>query len=140
MISRYIPTLPVALWGLSLFAAAPAIAHAEGAKPSPALAALDTDKDGTLSMDEAKAAADQKFDALDPNHDATLSAKETKGVVSKKVFGMADPDSDGTLDKTEWEALVTKRFQAADKDHDGTLDAKELASPKGKGLLKLLQQ
>ena len=114
--------------------------RAEAAPPlKPPLAALDTDKDGTISVDEAKAAADKKFDALDTDHEGTLTLKETKGALPKSAFSKADPDKDKTIDKAEWEAQVEQRFKAADTDRDGTLDARELASPAGKTLLKLLQ-
>jgi Ca2+-binding EF-hand superfamily protein len=113
---------------------------AEAAPPlPPPLAALDTDKDGTISLDEAKAAADKKFDALDTDHDGTLTLKETKGAFLKSTFPKADPDKDKTLDKAEWEAQVEQRFKAADTNHEGTVDARELASPAGKSLLRLLQ-
>ncbi|PPQ29328.1 EF-hand domain-containing protein [Rhodopila globiformis] len=105
----------------------------------PPLSALDPDKDGTVSLEEAKAAADRKFDALDADHDGTLTLQETKGTFLKSTFPKADPDKDKTLDKTEWEAQVEQRFKAADTNRDGTLDAKELASPAGMRLLKLVQ-
>ncbi|MFL5255088.1 MAG: EF-hand domain-containing protein [Rhodopila sp.] len=114
--------------------------RAEAAPPlKPPLSALDPDKDGTVSLDEAKAAADKKFDALDTDHEGTLSLKETKGIFLKSTLPQADPDKDGTIDKAEWEAQVEHRFKAADTDRDGTLDARELASPAGKNLLRLLQ-
>jgi Ca2+-binding EF-hand superfamily protein len=105
----------------------------------PSLAALDPDKDGTVSVDEAKAAAVKKFDALDTDHEGTLSPEEAKGAVMQATFSAADPDKDGTIDKAEWASLVEQHFKAADPDHDGTLDAKELESPEGKQLLKMIQ-
>ena len=115
------------------------VVRVQAAGLPPKLAALDPDKDGTISLDEAKAAADNKFDALDTDHEGTLSLKETNGAFLKSAFSNADPDKDGTLDKSEWASQVEQRFKAADTDHDGTLDAKELASPAGKRLLKLAQ-
>jgi len=114
--------------------------QAEAAAPlKPPLSALDPDKDGTVSLDEAKTAAGTKFDALDTDHDGTLTLQETKGVFLKSTLPQADPDKDGTIDKAEWEAQVEQRFKAADLDRDGTLDAQELSTPAGKSLLRLLQ-
>jgi Ca2+-binding EF-hand superfamily protein len=129
----YAACIAIALCGV-------AAVRAEAAPPlNPPLSALDPDKDGTVSLDEAKAAADKKFDALDTDHEGTLSLKETKGLFLKSTLPQADPDKDGTIDKAEWEAQVEHRFKAADTDRDGTLDARELASPAGKSLLRLLQ-
>jgi Ca2+-binding EF-hand superfamily protein len=109
-----------------LFGAAPL---ATGAMAGPnTLKTIDTDNDGTVDLNEAKAAAATLFDRLDKDHDGTLDRKELRGRVSAKDFAEADPDHDGTLTKDEYLALVTKRFKAADPDNDGTLDAKELKS------------
>jgi hypothetical protein len=98
------------------------------------LKTVDTDNDGTVDLNEAKAAASALFDRLDKDHEGTLDRKELRGRVSAKDFAEADPDHDGTLTKDEYLALVTKRFNAADPDNDATLDAKEL-----KGLGRLLK-
>jgi hypothetical protein len=117
---------------LSIIASAPAWSG------SP-LKLLDPDKDGTVDLAEAKAAASKLFDRLDRDHDGTLDARELRGRVSKAEFAAANPDNDGTLDKTEYLAVVERRFAAANPDNDGTLDAKELASPAGRALLRLLK-
>jgi Ca2+-binding EF-hand superfamily protein len=127
---------------LPLCTAGTAHAQSQGGRPesaNSALKAIDPDNDGTVSLDEAKAAADRKFDALNKDHDTTLEPKEARPALSDSAFRMANPDGDGTLDKAEWQALVERRFKAADVDHDGTLTAKELASPAGKSLLGLLR-
>jgi Ca2+-binding EF-hand superfamily protein len=122
-----------ALWGLCSV-------RVEAAAPlKPPLSALDPDKDGTVSLDEAKTAAGTKFDALDTDHDGTLTLQETKGIFLKSTMPQADPDKDGTIDKAEWEVQVEHRFKAADANRNGTLDAQELASSAGKSLLRLLQ-
>ena len=100
--------------------------------------AIDPDSDGTVSLDEAKAAGDAKFTAMDPDKDGTIDMKEGKSM-SKTSFKMADPDKDGTIDKAEYTAMVEAAFKKADPDGDGTLDKKELASPAGKKLLALIQ-
>jgi Ca2+-binding EF-hand superfamily protein len=103
------------------------------------LKALDPDHDGTVDLNEAKAAGAAVFDRLERDHDGTLDARELKGRLSAKELAAADPDRDGTLTKDEYLAVVEKRFTAANPDNDGTLDAKELKSPSGRALLRLLK-
>jgi Ca2+-binding EF-hand superfamily protein len=104
-----------------------------------ALQALDPDRDGTVSLAEAKAAASTLFGRLDRDHDGTLDRRELRGRMVSKEFGAADGDHDGTLDKAEYLAAVEKAFRAANRDNDGTLDAKELSSAQGRALLRLLR-
>jgi Ca2+-binding EF-hand superfamily protein len=104
-----------------------------------ALQALDPDRDGTVSLAEAKAAASRLFARLDRDHDGTLDRRELRGRMVSKEFAAADGDHDGTLDKAEYLAAVEKAFRAANRDNDGTLDAKELSSARGRALLRLLR-
>jgi len=89
--------------------------------------AIDTDHDGTVSMDEIKAAMKQ-----------TRKTMHEKG---KAAFNKADGDHDGTLDKEEAKAMprVAKNFDAIDTDHDGTVSMAEIhafmkAQHKGMGM------
>lgn len=100
---------------------------------------FDPDKDGTVDLKEAQAAAGALFDSLDPDKDGTLDKKELKGRLRAGELKMADPDGDGTIDKKEFLAVVETRFKKADPDNDGTLDAKELSKPAGKALLRLMK-
>ena len=127
------------------------------------LAGLDTDHDGTVSLDEPKKAAEVMFDKLDRGHDGTLKArelrgrlsareftaadtdkdgtldvKELKGRLTQQEFTAADPDNDGTLSKDEYLAVVEKRFKAADPDNDGTVSAAELKTATGRSLTQLM--
>jgi Ca2+-binding EF-hand superfamily protein len=104
-----------------------------------ALAALDTDHDGTVDLAEAKAAAGTAFDKLDTDHDGTVDRKELRGRLSAKQLAAGDPDKDRTLSKDEYLAIVEQHFKAADADNDGTLTAKELRGRAGRALLRLLQ-
>jgi Ca2+-binding EF-hand superfamily protein len=111
---------------------------------SPALSAstlegLDTDKDGTIDLDEAKVAANSVFDKLDVDHDGTLSRAELRGRVLPQDWAIADPDGDKTLTKDEYLNYVEIVFKRADKDGDGTLDAKEARTHAGRVLLRLLR-
>jgi Ca2+-binding EF-hand superfamily protein len=101
---------------------------------------LDTDKDGTIDIDEANAAAAALFDELDRDKDGTLSAKELHGRFSLQEINKADPDHDGTISKDEYLAAVAELYKRADHDGDGTLDEHELASPAGRKLQKLLRR
>ena len=132
------------IFGLGLFVAvavAPS-SYAQNAPtgPAAALSAFDTDKDGTLSWDEVRVAAQAKFAAADTDHDFTLDAKEAAKLgITKSMLKKADSDKDGTLSQDEYLAIVKQRFDAADKDHDGTLTLKELSSHRGRELLRLVQ-
>jgi Ca2+-binding EF-hand superfamily protein len=103
------------------------------------LAGLDTDHDGTVSLDEAKKAAEVMFDKLDRDHDGTLTRRELRGRLSVKEFASADTDKDGTISKDEYLAIVEQRFKAADTNNDGTLTRQELRSKAGRQLLLLLR-
>ena len=70
------------------------------------LAGLDTDHDGTVSLDEAKKAAETVFDKLDRDRDGTLTARELRGRLSAREFTAADTDKDGTISKDEYLAVV----------------------------------
>jgi Ca2+-binding EF-hand superfamily protein len=123
-----------------MFGAGSAIA-ATAPKPgtkSLVLTKIDTDNDGTVSLDEAKKAAAAKFDALDVDKDGALDAGELTGILGRGGVAKADSDKDGSLDKAEFLALVEKQFAAADHDQTGALDAKELSSPKGRALVAML--
>jgi hypothetical protein len=62
-----------------------------------AVAMFDTDKDGTIDLAEAKAAASAAFDKLEKDKDGSLDAKEAKGHLSKANFAASDTDKDGTV-------------------------------------------
>jgi hypothetical protein len=116
-------------------------AQADDPPPSPqeALAAYDTDKDGTLDENEVKAAAGALFDKLDADKDGTLDEKELHGHMTAAHFAEADPDHDKTVSRDEYMVFVTKAFRAANRDGDRTLDANELATPAGRRVILLMQ-
>jgi Ca2+-binding EF-hand superfamily protein len=129
--------------GLSIGVAATVHAQPAGTRqalaPDAAMQAIDADKDGTISLDEAKKAAVKKFTALDSDHEGTLDVRELMGTLSPEAAKQADRDSDGTLSQAEFLAVVEARLKEADTNHDGTLDPQELRTPKGQALLRLLQ-
>jgi hypothetical protein len=120
------------------FAFNPAL-PAFSASDSDLLAGLDTNHDGTVSLDEAKTAAEAMFAKLDHDHDGSLSRRELRGVLTAREFAAADADKDGTISKDEYLAVVEQRFKAADTDNDGTLTPKELRTRAGGRLLRLLK-
>lgn len=126
------------------FAALVVIAGLVGAQdpaPSPqaALAACDSDKDGTIDENEAKAAAGTLFDQLDADKDGTLDEKELQGHITRRQFAEADPDNDKTVTRDEYLVFVTKAFRAANRDGDSTIDAGELQTPAGRALILLMR-
>jgi Ca2+-binding EF-hand superfamily protein len=104
-----------------------------------ALTAADTDKDGTIDLAEAQAAAGASFDKLDVGHAGTLERKDLKGRVSDKDWMAADPLNDTTMTKDEYVGFVKIIFKRVDRDNDGTIDAKELQTPAGRDLLRLMK-
>jgi Ca2+-binding EF-hand superfamily protein len=123
---RYIALVGTAAMG-TLFAGTRGVRAAAGRAAS--FAAIDTDRDGTLSLDEVKRAAGDLFDELDADHDGKLTRSELRWRrLSRRAFAAADTDKDGTLSKDEYLALVERLFKAADVDHDGTLSPAEFRS------------
>jgi Ca2+-binding EF-hand superfamily protein len=112
------------------------IASAQTA-PSAFLKSVDKDNDGTVTLDEVKAFASERFKALETDKDGTLDEKELKGRLNATGFKAANADADKTLDETEFLGYVEKLFKEAN-DNDTTLDAKELGSAAGKKLITLL--
>ena len=87
----------LSLFALGVALAAPGDAKAKG--PAANLKLLDTDKDGTVDLVEAKKAATDRFDKRNKDKDNTIDREELKGRLSKKDFAAADTDKDGTLTK-----------------------------------------
>jgi Ca2+-binding EF-hand superfamily protein len=106
---------------------------------APVFSGIDTDNDGTISLDEAKAAASKVFDQLDHDRDGTLDRAELRGRVLSQDWTLADPDNDKTLTKDEYLSYVEMVFKRADTDGDGTVDAKEARTHAGRVLMRLLR-
>ncbi len=109
-----------------------------------AMATIDTGKDGTINLTEAKFAAATVIVKIDGDHNGILTNEELGGRAS--VVDQLVPTgrfmfwkTKGTLTKQEYLDLVEGRFKPATPDDDGTLDLKELETSEGQALLKLLQ-
>jgi EF hand len=74
----------------------------------------------------ADAQVDEAFAKADADKNGTVSLAEAKKFgITAKVFAKANPDKDGSLDKKEFVAAIEAQFALANPDKDGTLDRKE---------------
>jgi Ca2+-binding EF-hand superfamily protein len=115
------------------------VAQDGAVSPQTAVSAYDTDRDGTVDLNEAQAGAGAVFDKLDGDKDGTLDENELQGRLTRPQFRDADPDNDRTLTRDEYMVFVAKAFKSANPDGDSTLDAKEFQTQAGRMLLRLLQ-
>ena len=98
--------------------------------------AVDENKDGVVSTDEAAKHEAMRFDAMDKNKDGALDPAEF-GVKSNApkddarakrraaAFKAMDADGDGKVTKAEFDAHHAERFKKADADGDGKVPAKD---------------
>ena len=86
--------------GVTLFSPAPALAQ------QAAIKALDTDKDGTLDLEEVTKAAQAVFDNLQKDQDDTLDRKEVGSRLTAKEFAGAIPTkTPRSPKKSTWRSL-----------------------------------
>ena len=124
-----------------LFAAA-AISSAQPGppRPSPIIAAVDTDHDGTVSAAELSGAG-RALTTLDKNHDGQLTQDEFRPQFGGgrgggsddllKTLMALDANSDGQLSKAEVPERMQGLFTRGDKNSDGMLSAGELKALAG---------
>lgn len=134
----------ILLTALGLAAAGIAVAAESGA-PSGAghehphgllgrLQAADTNHDGMISRDEAKALPmiARNFDAIDANHDGQITKDELKAFHQARMaehFKRLDTDGDGRISKAEAQANAPRLFEHFDQidaNGDGFLTPEEL--------------
>lgn len=99
---------------------------------------IDTNHDGQISLDEAKAAGLKTFDQLDGSHKGALDEKEAESILDDSDFKKADTDVDGTIDKKEYINHLQDVFEKADTDENFKLDATEQKNAAGAKLIKLI--
>ena len=126
----------------TLAAAAPG---AQGHDPMARFKAADTNGDGTISRDEAKALPRlaRHFDEIDANRDNQLTADELRAFHQKMHEGhkgkggflkKLDTDGDGRISRPEAQAAprLAAHFDEIDADRDGFLTHDELRAAHGR--------
>ena len=98
------------------------------------LKALDKDRDGRISRDEAAAAPRlaARFDQLDANHDGFVTPDELKAAhqaMRQAHWARLDADGDGKISRAEAQAnapRLAEHFDAVDANKDGFITPDEL--------------
>lgn len=125
--------------------ATPAVAADAAKQPSIELGAVDKNKDGAVSKDEADAIATAQYASLDADKNGKVTADEYKAQIYKmhktpppadrkadidkglaRQFSMLDANKDGSLTKAEYMEDATKRHKAMDLNGDGKVTKAEL--------------
>ena len=101
-------------------------------------AAIDSNRDGKLDLDEIKRAAAALFDELDMDRRGALSRSKLGRRLSGKDLASAGMGKHGMLTKDEYLSIVELRFGTADADHDGTISRAEFYSTAGLALRRLI--
>lgn len=115
-------------------------AEEDGGRMEAAFKKADTDGNGSLTREEAKALprVAKTFDAIDGDKSGSVTLDEIHAAMKEKGkekreragegFKAADKNGDGMLDKEEAKAMprVAKNFDAIDADKSGTVTGKEI--------------
>ncbi len=88
-------------------------------------ARLDTNRDGTVTWEEALRARSRDFDAQDKNNDRRITPAEFRG---RQPFASFDINRDGMVTKAEFLALHRSMFMQFDADANQGLSAAEFAA------------
>lgn len=86
------------------------------------LAAVDIDKDDSVSKSEYRIFMSNVFILLDEDNDGLLAKGDASAVLSDDQFAATDADGDGSVSWAELDAQTRSDFDAADKDGNGSLD------------------
>jgi Ca2+-binding EF-hand superfamily protein len=106
----------------------------------------DTNGDGMISRDEAKALPRilEHFDAIDANHDGQITADELRAFHEKMrgekgkhhggMFKKLDTDGDGRISRAEAQAAprLAEHFDAIDANKDGFITMEEMKAAHAK--------
>ncbi len=104
---------------------------------------IDTNADGSLTVDEFIGAASKRFDKADLNSDGILSEEELLSRIARKrakrraarMIDRLDYNGDGIVTKDEIQNRTRKRFALLDGNDDGKVEKSEMkrhASRSGK--------
>jgi Ca2+-binding EF-hand superfamily protein len=110
-----------------------------GARGSERLKQADTNGDGMISREEAKALPmiAKHFDEIDANHDGQITADELRAFHEKRraeQFKKVDTNGDGKISKAEAQANAPRlyeHFDQLDTNKDGFLTPDELKAAHG---------
>jgi Ca2+-binding EF-hand superfamily protein len=104
-----------------------AISAIAGERPQSAwFDALDYNNDGGISLNELKAARNEKFYLLDINRDKVITPNEVVGSKTwNKRFIRLDTDANGFVNLAEFETMAANVFSFFDKNADGQITSYE---------------
>ena len=95
----------------------------------------DADGDGTVTREEAVAAADARFAALDTNHDGSVTADEMRGGMRNGgPQGAAAPPPAAavspmaSMNRQQFHDGALRQFDRVDANHDGKVDQAEIGA------------
>ena len=96
----------------------------------------DTNKDGVLGVEEAKAARAAQFKKFDTNGDGKMDLKEYEALWNEAMrhsmvdrFQKYDDDGDGSITSEDYGKRFGRMLGWMDRDHDGMIGG----GPRGKG-------
>ena len=110
--------------------------------PSPLFTRLDSNGDGVISTEEQAAARSRAFARMDVNGDGYLSADDKKmrraQFMTKRQAEKAhmDTDKDGRISRSEFIASVGPVFEHFDINGDGKVTREEMQNAPHKGMMK----
>lgn len=110
-----------------LFTVTPAYAQSGGMAER--LAALDLNRDGSITRSEAREARLAAFERADANHDGYLSEAERNAGGNhgmRQGLGAADTNSDGRVSRDEALAAPYRGFDRLDANNDGVISSQEM--------------
>ena len=99
---------------------------------------LDTNGDGSLTLEEIQGAAQARFDAADTNGDGALSVEEIVAAAetnaterAERMLARMDDNEDGSLSIDEMRGdrpeRAARMFERVDQDEDGVITQEEFA-------------
>ncbi len=113
-----------------LFTVTPAYAQSGGMAER--LAALDLNRDGSITRAEAREARLAAFERADANHDGHLSEAERNtgggngNGMMRQGLGAADTNGDGRVSRDEALAAPYRGFDRLDANNDGVISSQEM--------------